>query len=100
LIVAFGAKYQISDRWGLRMEARGNFESHAFKTTVQALPEFTDRGVGNAIVLSGGGTAVQFSDNQSLAPSSLSKPLAQFRTFKSTGLRYEARISGGVYYRF
>jgi opacity protein-like surface antigen len=100
LIVASGAKYQISDRWGLRMEMRNNFESHSFTTVVQAQPEFSEGGAGNAIVLSGGGAAVQFSDNQSLAPSSLSKPLAQFRTFKSTGLRYEGRISGGVYYRF
>ncbi len=100
LIAAIGAKYQISDRWGLRMEARGNFETHSFRTRVQASPEFTDGGVGNAIVLSGGGAAVQFSDNRSLAPSTLSNPLAPFRSFKSTGSRYEGRISGGIYYRF
>jgi len=61
LIVVVGAKYHISDRWGLRMEARSNFESHSFTTLLQALPEYTDGGVGNAIVLSGGGASVQFS---------------------------------------
>src|SRR5882724_1196285 len=100
LIVAAGAKYQLGERWGLRMEMRGNFESHSFKTVVTALAEFTDGGAGNAIVLSSGDVGIQFSDNQTFAPSTLSKPLAQFRTFKSTGLRYEGRISGGVYYRF
>jgi len=100
LIVAAGAKYELNDRWGLRMEIRNNFESHSFKTLVTAMPEFSDGGSGNAIVLSAGDTGIQFSDNQSFAPSTLSKPLAQFRTFKSTGLRYEGRISGGVYYRF
>jgi len=64
------------------------------------MPEFSDGGSGNAIVLSAGDTGIQFSDNQSFASSTLFKPLAQFRTFKSTGLRYEGRISGGVYYRF
>jgi len=100
LIIAAGAKYRINDRWGLRMEMRNNFEPHSFKTLVRTMPEFSEGGVGNAIVLTGGGAAVQFSDNQSLAPSTLSKPLSQFRTFKSNGLRYEGRISGGVYYRF
>jgi hypothetical protein len=100
LVIAAGAKYQLSRHWGLRMEMRNNFESHSFKTVVQAMPEFTDGGVGNAIVLSGGGAAVQFSDNQSFARSSLSLQQPQFRTFKSTGVRYEGRISGGAYYRF
>ena len=100
VIVATGAKYEINERWGLRMEMRHNFESHSFKTLVRAMPEFSDGGAGNAIVLSSGDVGVQFSDNQSFAGSTLSKPLTQFRTFKSTGLRYEGRISGGVYYRF
>jgi len=100
LVIAAGAKYQLSKHWGLRMEMRNNFEPHSFRTVVQALPEFTDGGAGNAIVLSGGGAAVQFSDNQSLAPTSLSLQQPQFRTFKSTGVRYEGRISGGAYYRF
>jgi len=82
------------------MEMRNYFESHSFKTIVNAAPEFTDGGVGNTIVVSGGGVGVQFSDNQTLAPTSLSAGLSSFRTFKSTGLRYEGRISGGVYYRF
>ena len=100
LVVVSGAKYQLNERWGLRMEMRNCFESHSFKTIVSAAPEFTEGGVGNAITLSGGGVGVQFSDNQSLAATSLSAPLSPFRTFKSTGLRYEGRISGGVYYRF
>lgn len=100
LIVAAGAKYDLGERWGVRMEMRNNFESHSYKTVVQALPEFSTGASSNVIVLSSGGTGVQFSGDQSLAPSSLSNPLSQFRTFKSTGLRYEGRISGGVYYRF
>jgi len=100
LVVASGAKYQLNERWGLRMEMRNYFESHSFKTIVTAAPEFTDGGLGNTIVVSGGGVGVQFSDNQTLAPTSLSAGLSSFRTFKSTGLRYEGRISGGVYYRF
>lgn len=100
LIVATGARYQLSDRWGLRMEMRNNFEPHSFKTLVTAMPEFTDNGAGNVVVLSSGDLGIQFSNNQSFAPSTLSVPLPQFRTFKSTGLRYEGRISGGVYYRF
>jgi hypothetical protein len=100
LIVAAGAKYELTERWGLRMEMRNNFESHSYKTLVQALPEFSNGPSPNVVVLSAGGTGVQFSGDQSLAPSSLSNPLPQFRTFKSTGLRYEGRISGGVYYRF
>jgi len=99
-IVTAGLKYDWTPRWGVRLEARSNFESHSFKTLVRALPEFTDGGVGNTIVLSSGGTGLQFRDNQSLARSSLSNPLPQFRTFKSTGMRYEGRISGGVYCRF
>ena len=100
LIVTTGAKYQLNDRWGLRMEMRNNFESHSFKTLVTAMPTFTDNGPGNVVVLSGGDLGIQFSNNQSVAPSTLSAPLPQFRTFKSTGVRYEGRISGGVYYRF
>jgi outer membrane protein W len=100
LIVAAGAKYKINARWGLRMEMRNYLESHSYKTIVQALPEVNETGSTDVIVLSSGGTGVQFSGNQSLAPSSLSSSLPQFRTFKSTGLRYEGRISGGVYYRF
>jgi hypothetical protein len=100
LIVLAGGKYQLNGRWGLRMEMRNNFESHSFKTLVSASPEFSTGGAGNAIVLSSGGVGVQFSDNQALAQSSLSAPLLQFRTFKSTGLRYEGRISGGIFYRF
>ena len=67
LIVATGAKYEINDRWGLRMEMRNNFESHSFKTLVRAMPEFSDGGSGNAIVLSAGATGIQFSDSQSFA---------------------------------
>ena len=100
LIVAAGARYELSERWGLRMEMRNNFESHSYKTLVRALPEFSTGPSANVVVLSADGTGVQFSGNQSLAPSSLSNPLPQFRTFKSTGLRYEGRLSGGVYYRF
>ncbi len=100
LILATGARYQIGNRWGLRMEMRNNFESHSYKTLVTAMPVFTDGGAGNAFVLSSGDVGIQFSNSQSFAPSTLSKPLRQVRTFKSTGLRYEGRISGGVYYRF
>ena len=100
LVILAGGKYQLNGRWGLRMEMRNNFESHSFKTLVSASPEFSAGGAGNAIVLSSGGVGVQFSDNQALAQSSLSSTLPQFRTFKSTGLRYEGRISGGVFYRF
>jgi|1185.fasta_scaffold10787_2 hypothetical protein len=100
LVIAAGAKYQLSKHWGLRMEMRNNFEPHSFKTVVQAFPEFTDGGAGNVIALSGGGSAVQFSDNQSLALTTLSLQQPQFRTFKSIGFRYEGRISGGAYYRF
>jgi hypothetical protein len=100
LVVATGARYHLTERWGLRMEMRNNFESHSYQTVIRALPEFSTGSSPNVLVLSAGGTGVQFSGDQSLAPSSLSNPLAQFRTFKSTGLRYEGRISGGVYYRF
>lgn len=110
-ILGGGVKYQVSPRWGIRLDARVFLSKNTASTVLDATPDVA-LGLlpGGRLALNADPT-IQFSNNSSdpftaqgvtaVAASTLTGPaIAGLRTFSGSGVSSHTSITGGVFWRF
>jgi hypothetical protein len=95
-----GLRYTVSPRWGIRADLRAHVGGGKVDTLVDATPTAVSQ-TPSLPIASGTSPSIQFSNNQSLAPTTLSGPaISGLRTFTASGTAIRTNITGGVYFRF
>jgi hypothetical protein len=105
-VVGLGWKKDVSDRWGLRMDARAYLSPNTADTVVDARPCVTTGNPPSAVVLDSTEIgAIQFVNNSS-GPyeghrSSLGGPaISGLKTFSSSGILTQFNVTLGAFLRF
>jgi hypothetical protein len=99
-VLGFGVKYYATPRWGLRLDLRDHVTSNSLDTFLSANP-FVETVTPGEVASFTTNPSIQFSNDPSLAQSSLSGPaINRIRTFKSNGIDNQLNMSVGVMYRF
>src|SRR5207248_222970 len=110
-ILGGGAKYHVSPRWGIRLDARMSLSKNAASTALDATPNVAlgllpaGRAVLNA------GPTIVFSNNSSdpvtatgvtaVAASTLTgPPMSGVRTFSGSGVSSHTSITAGIFWKF
>ena len=98
-VIGGGIRYAVSERWMLRVEARGSFSGNAVKVVLDATPQSAGLG-GSFFGVSSGSPAIQFSSAPQI-PSTLSGPaIDDFVTFSGSGLNRQFTLTAGLGWRF
>jgi len=106
-VVGLGWKKDVSDRWGLRMDARAYLSRNTGDTVLDARPSVTTGNPPSAVVVPNAGDfgAIQFVNN-SAGPyeghrSSLAGPaISGLETFQGSGILTQFNITLGAFLRF
>jgi hypothetical protein len=105
-VVGLGWKKDVSDRWGLRMDARVYLSRNATRTVLDARPSVSTGSPPSALVVDSDGIgAIQFVNNSS-GPyeghrSSLAGPaISGLETFQGTGILTQVNVTLGAFLRF
>jgi len=99
-VLGGGIKWNVSPRWGIRADVRGEFSGSRVMTLLDASPASTPSTTISVVTISGFEPSIQFS-NVPLVPTSLSgQALIGTPTFESDGVHVETRVTGGVFFRF
>jgi hypothetical protein len=95
-----GIKHDVSARWGVRGDVRVHVSGDDTALILDASPTNTP-GTPVVVLNSLTSPSIQFSNNQAIAPSTLSgTPVAGFEPFKRDAMQTHLSITGGVYVRF
>jgi hypothetical protein len=98
-VVGGGMKYDVTQRWGLRLDIRAHVSRNSVSTlldtraSVPALPS-------GAIRVLGTNPALQFSASPTASPSLSGAPLADFQTFRAGAIQGQIQIVPGLFWRF
>ncbi|HXZ26690.1 MAG TPA: hypothetical protein VEG08_01700 [Terriglobales bacterium] len=96
-----GIKYYVTPRWGFRIDARDYLSGNGLEQFVSASPAVLTLTPAQTIDFSGVSPNIQLSNNPPGGPDTLSGPaLTRFRTFSGEGIRNQAVVSGGIFFRF
>jgi hypothetical protein len=99
-VLGGGFEYAVSRRTGIRGDLRVHLSENSVATLVSATPSVVTQGPAFAIS-TGTRPSIQFSNEPSNWPSSLSGPaVADLRTFSGTGMQALTNISVGYFVRF
>jgi len=105
-VVGLGWKKDVSDRWGLRMDARAYLSRNTADTVVDARPSVTTGSPPSAVIVDSTEIgAIQFINNSS-GPyeghrSSLAgPPISGFETFQGSGILTQFGVTLGAFLRF
>lgn len=104
-VFGFGAKQDLSARWGLRIDARAYLGANRSRTRLHAGPSVTPGSPPAALVTVSRAGAIQFVNQGPAAgageASSLSgPPVAGLQTFEGSGVQVQLNVSLGVFLRF
>jgi len=100
-IIGAGLKYYVTPRWGFRIDARDYLSGNGLEQFVSASPAVLTLTPAQTIDFSGVSPNIQLSNNPPGGPDTLSGPaLTRFRTFSGEGIRNQAVVSGGIFFRF
>lgn len=106
-VVLFGGgiKALVSERLGVRVDARLHLSGNRLRTSVDAVPAVVTAALGTAPVATivfGPAPALQMTNlSPNLTPSTLSGPaLSNFVTFTGEGTQRQVGITAGVFFRF
>jgi hypothetical protein len=101
-VVGGGLRYFVSPRWGIRVDIRGLFNRVTTTTFVDATPSVMSASPSAPAIVAASLTtpAVQFSNNVIFGPSSLARPLNDFRGFEGSGVQKQVNTTAGVFFRF
>ena len=101
-VLGIGYKYYATQRWGIRFDLRDNFMENRLNTLIDAAPHVATLAPSDVIDgPPGSNPNLQFSNDPTVAPSSLSGPAIHGRhTFRGDGWVNQISASGGVFYRF
>jgi len=96
-----GIKYYVTPRWGFRIDARDYLSGNGLEQFVSTSPAVLTLTPAQTIAFSGVSPNLQLSNNPPDGPDTLSGPaLTRFRTFSGEGIRNQAVVSGGIFFRF
>jgi hypothetical protein len=90
-----GLKQFVTPRWGVRVEGRAYLLPNKTTTQVDTVPAIALRSTGSPYPIINAGT-LQFSTTAPLTAA----PVGNFATFTGTGVRAQARVTAGVFWRF
>jgi hypothetical protein len=97
-VFGFGVRLAGSGRWGVRIDARDHLSRNTNSTMVTAAPAW-QLSQPSGIFILGISPPLQFSTLPG-TQSSLSLPLANFTTFRGSGLQNQISATAGLYWRF
>jgi len=98
-VVGGGVKYSFARHWGVRGDARVYLSKYTTRVTVTATPSVA-AGVPAGSTQSFTIPNIQFSNNPSFGPSTLSGSVAGFETFSGSSVQSTTMVTGGIYFRF
>jgi hypothetical protein len=104
-VLGMGWKQDLSNRWGLRLEARAHLSANPTRIALDARPSVATGSPAAAVVTNSSIGAIQFVNDSSGPyegqPSSLSgAAIAGFETFAGTGMLVQVNVTLGVFLRF
>ena len=109
-ILGGGVKYNVSPRWGIRLDARVSLSRNAAGTTLDATPNVVMGGLPGGRFMFLAPTTVMFSNSTLpvtgqgvtvVGISTLTGPaLTGFRTFSGSGVSTHTNIAAGLFWRF
>jgi hypothetical protein len=110
-ILGGGVKYQVSPRWGIRLDARVSLSRNTASTVLDATPNVALGQLPAGRLVLNSDPTLQFSNNSSdpvtalsvtaVAASTLTGPaLTGLRTFSGSGVSNHTNITAGIFWRF
>lgn len=94
-----GARYMLSNRWGVRVDVRDYIRSSTITTLLDAAPTTPPSSFGTLTFLAPTAPALVFSGLPQI-PSTLSTALDDFETFSASGTEHQVSMTAGVVLKF
>lgn len=98
--VGGGFERALTARTGLRVLLRAGFAPARQTTTLDAAPSVSRTGPSDALIFSGPSQTIVFSTASAPLATLSAPPIKGFQTFSGTGLRVQAILSAGYFFRF